>query len=254
MTRGPPAGVDPDAWRRLTARPIAHRGLWGADAPENSLRAFEAAAAAGYAVELDVQLSADGVVVVFHDDRMERLTAAHGRVAERTAAQLAEARLGGTRETIPTLAEALECVARRTLVLIELKVLGGEEGPLEQAVTEVLALYGGPIGVISFNPKAVAWFADHRPELLRGLNSTAYRDAAHWPLSPEQRRGLLELEHAHVARPHFVSLGADMLPSHSADAMRADGIPVICWTIRSEGQWARLKPHCDGYMFDGFHA
>lgn len=250
----PPAGVDGRAFAALTARPVAHRGLWNANAPENSLAAFDAAASAGYAMELDVQLSADGVPVVFHDDRLERITMAHGRVAERTALQLAECRLSDTKETIPTLAEVLECVGKRSLIIIELKVLGGEEGPLERAVAEMLEGYDGPAAVLSFNPKTVAWFAEHEPQRLRGLNSTAYHDAADWMLSAEQRRGLAELEHSHAARPHFLSLGLDMLPSPSAEALRAQGLPVICWTVRAPKQWARVKASCDNYIFEGFDA
>jgi len=249
-----PPGVDTHAWARLSARPIAHRGLWSATAPENSLAAFEAAAAAGYGIELDVQLTADGVPVVFHDDRLERMTAAHGRVCERTAAQLAETRLLDTKETVPTLSEALECIGRRSLVLVELKVLGGEEGPLERCTSEVLGRYDGPAAVISFNPKAVGWYADARPDLMRGLNSTAYHDASAWALAPDQRRSLLELEHVHMARPHFLSLGLDMLPSPSAAAFRAQGMPVVCWTVRSARQWARASSWCDNMMFEGFPA
>ncbi len=254
MTRAPPVGVDPDAWRRLTAAPIAHRGLWDQAAPENSLKAFEAAASGGYGLELDVQLTADGVPVVFHDDRLERMTGHQGRVAERTAAQLAEMRLAGTGQTIPTLAETLERIGRRCLVLIELKVLGGEEGPLEHAVAAALERYDGPVAVISFNPKALGWFAEARPNLLRGLNSMAYHDAANWPLSPDQRRGLVELEHLHVAKPHFLSLGLDMLPSPSATALRAQGMPVVCWTVRSRAQWAAASAWCDNLMFEGWRA
>lgn len=254
MTRPPPAGVDPDAWRRLTARPIAHRGLWDSTRPENSLAAFGAAADANYGVELDVQLTADGVPVVFHDDRLERITLAHGRVAERTAAQLAEVRLLDTQETIPTLAEALECIGRRSLVLVELKVLGGDEGALERRVADLLERYDGPAAVIGFNPQAIGWFADHRPDILRGLNGTAYHDASHWHLSAQQRRGLCELEHIHVARPHFLSLGLDMLPSPSAEALRKAGTPVICWTVRDERQRGRVASLADNLMFEGFRA
>lgn len=254
MTAKPPAGAGPDAWRRLTARPIAHRGLWGPRAPENSLAAFDAAAAAGYGMELDVQLTADGVPVVFHDDRLERLTAAHGRVAERTAAQLAEVRLAGSKETIPSLAETLECVGRRSLVVIELKVLGGEEGALERKVAEVLESYTGPVAILSFNPKAVGWFAEARPDLPRGLNSTSYHDATSWALSAIQRRGLAELEHMHLAQPHFLSLDLDMLHSPGVAALRARGMPVVGWTIRSPDQWARVSSLCDNLMFEGYPA
>ena len=77
----------------LVARPIAHRGWHGADRPENSLAAATAARDAGYAVECDVQLSADGEAVVFHDERLERLTGAEGRVADAPLAKLRALRL-----------------------------------------------------------------------------------------------------------------------------------------------------------------
>jgi glycerophosphoryl diester phosphodiesterase len=256
MTPPPPEGVGADAWAGLFRPPIAHRGLWTRDgAPENTLAAFDAAAKAGYGVELDVQLSADGEAVVFHDDRLDqRLTTTRGRVAQRTAAELAEVRVAGSRETIPTLKEALECVGARVLVLVELKVLGGDEGALERRVAAVLDAYDGPAAVISFNPRAIAWFADNRPARLRGLDSSAYHDALNWALSAEERRALAELEHVSLARPHFLGLGLDLLPSPSADALRAQGLPVVAWTLRSPEQWARVASHCDNLMFEGYLA
>jgi len=249
-----PAGVSAEAWAALCGPPLAHRGLWSeGGTPENSLAAFEAAASAGYGMELDVQLSADGEAVVFHDDRLEqRLTAASGRIAERLAADLAEVRIKGSDEAIPTLAQALAQVDGRSLVVIELKVLGGEVGPLETRVAELLSGYDGPAAMVSFNPHSVGWFADNAPRVLRGLNSAAYHDAMNWTIAPEERKALAELEHVAVARPHFLSLGLDMLPSPSADALRAKGLPVAAWTVRSQAQWARVARHCDNLMFEGF--
>ena len=241
-------------WPRLAGAPIAHRGLWSPDgAPENSLAAFDAACRAGYGMELDVQLSADGEAVVFHDDRLEhRLTTACGRVAEHSAAELTSIRIGSSAETIPTLAQALQRVAGRSLLVIELKVFGGDEGPLERRVAELLDEYGGPAAVISFNPHTVAWFAERRPGLLRGLDSSAYHDALNWPLAAEQRRSLAELEHVALARPQFLALGLDMLPSRRGDELRASGLPVVAWTVRSPAQWERVRPHCDNLMFEGW--
>lgn len=255
MKPAPPAEVDAGAWAALFGPPLAHRGLWSPDGPpENSLAAFEAACAAGYGMELDVQLSADGVPVVFHDDRLERLTGATGRLADRTAAELAEIRIKDTRETIPTLAEVLECVGGRSLVVIELKVLNGEERALEPRVARALQGYAGPVAAISFNPHSVAWFADHAPHLLRGLDSAAYHDALNWMIPAEERAALAELSHVALARPHFLSLGLDMLPSESAAALRAKGMPVVAWTVRAAEQWARVKGACDNLMFEGFRA
>jgi len=128
-----------EAWDLLFRPPVAHRGLWApGGAPENSLAAFEAAAEAGYGIELDVQLSADGEAMVFHDDTLERMAGALGRIAERTVTDLGELALGGTAERIPTLRETLALVGRRALVLIELKTPAGAVGPLEQRVHEIL--------------------------------------------------------------------------------------------------------------------
>src|SRR5471030_1910212 len=111
-----------EAWERLFDPPVAHRGLWSADgAPENSLAAFQAACSHGYGIELDVQLSADGEAMVFHDARLERLTGAEGRMADHTAADLGRLKLIGSDETIPTLADTLTMVGHRAMVLIELK-------------------------------------------------------------------------------------------------------------------------------------
>jgi glycerophosphoryl diester phosphodiesterase len=248
-----PDGVSAEAWAALFGAPLAHRGLWeGGRRPENTLAAFDAAAAAGYGMELDVQLSADGEAVVFHDDRLERLTEGSGRIAERLATDLRQVPVQGTGQTIPTLAEVLQAVDGRTLIVIELKVLGEETGPLERRVAELLADYDGPAAVISFNPHTVAWFADHAPKLLRGLDSAAYHDALNWMIPRRERQGLGELEHVAVARPHFLALGLDMLPSPSADALRDAGTPVVAWTVRSPQQWARVAAHCDNLMFEGF--
>ena len=127
-----------EAWRLLLHPPAAHRGLWSPKgAPENSLAAFEAAAEAGYGVELDVRLSADGEVMVFHDDGLERMVGRQGRFADHTAAELGAMRLKGTREPVPALREVLARVDGRSLIHIELKTRPGEEGPLDEAVARV---------------------------------------------------------------------------------------------------------------------
>lgn len=240
-----------EAWELLFAPPVAHRGLWSpGGAPENSLAGFQAACAAGYGIELDVQLSADGEAMVFHDEALARLTGAEGRLAERTAAELAELRLGGTDERIPTLLETLALVGRRALVLIELKTPAGAVGPLEQRVHEIIADHAGPVAVIGFNPYSHAWFADRYPGVLRGLDSYSYRDAE--GLSPEMRAAFARLEHVEIARPHFLALGLDILPSDAAAQRRADGMPVVAWTVREPAQWAAVADGCDNLIFEGF--
>src|SRR4051794_27014293 len=129
---------------RLGARPFAHRGLHGPERPENSRAAFAAAIAAGSGIELDVQASRDGAAIVFHDDELDRLTAARGPIAALSAAELVRLRLAGTAETIPTLADALRLIAGKAPLLIEVKSPHRRVMPLCRAVAAALADYSGP--------------------------------------------------------------------------------------------------------------
>ena len=242
-----------EAWDLLYAPPVAHRGLWSPEAaPENSLAAFQAACAAGYGIELDVQLSADGEAMVFHDDDLERMTGVAGRLCDRTTADLAELRLKGADERIPTLAETLALVGRRAMVHIELKTAFGQVGPLEQRVHEIIIDHAGPVCVIGFNAYSHAWFAERYPNVLRGLDSYSYADARN--MDAAQRRAMAELEHVAIAKPHFLALGLDMLPGEAAARHRAKGLPVVAWTVKEPSQWEAIKAHCDNLIFEGFRA
>lgn len=242
-----------ESWDLLFHPPVAHRGLWSpGGAPENSLGAFQAACQAGYGVELDVQLSADGEAVVFHDDHLKRMTGAEGRIRDYSVDDLAQMRLAGTDEHVPTLLETLAVIGRRAMIHVELKTPYGEVGPLEQRVHEVLMDHVGPTCVIGFNPYSHAWFADRFPGVLRGLDSYDYKRAPH--LAEVQRESFARLEHVAIARPHFLALHIDMLPDERVAKYRADGMPVVCWTVREPGQWDAVKDHCDNLIFEGFAA
>jgi glycerophosphoryl diester phosphodiesterase len=240
-----------EAWERLFDPPVAHRGLWRPDGPpENSLAAFEAAARAGYGVELDVQLSADGEAMVFHDDKLARMTGVEGRLADRTAAELGELRLAGTDEKIPTLVETLNLVGRRAMVHVELKTPYGHVGPLEQRVHEIIIDHAGPVCVIGFNPYSHAWFAERFPGVLRGLDSYSYDRAP--KMSEAQRQSFARLEHVAIAKPHFLALGLDMLPGPLAAEHRARGLPIVAWTVKEPAQWEAIREACDNLIFEGF--
>ncbi len=242
-----------EAWDLLFHPPVAHRGLWSPEgAPENSLGAFQAACSAGYGIELDVQLSSDGEAMVFHDDKLARLTGVEGRLRDRTATELQELSLASTDERIPTLLETLALIGHRAMVHIELKTPYGEVGPLEQRVHEAIADHNGPLCVIGFNPYSHAWFADRYPGVLRGLDSYSYDRATQ--MAEAQRRAFANLEHVEIARPHFLALGLDMLPSARAAQLRAEGMPIVAWTVREPAQWEAIKDGCDNLIFEGFAA
>lgn len=236
----------------LTGPPIAHRGLWiPGGAAENSLAAFSAARLAGYGVELDIRLSADGEVIVFHDAGLKRMTGVDGKVAQTAATDLARLRLAGTDEAPPTLRAALDAIGPDVIVLVECKTAFGEEGPLEAAVAEVLEAQEGSAAVIGFNPMSHAWFAEHRPRIARGLNSYAYDDRGAAGLSEVQRAALASFESVDVARPDFILPGLDILHTASVARLRASGMPVVAWTVRTVEQRSAASPFADNIIFEG---
>ena len=153
------------------ARPIAHRGLHDAAAgrPENSCAAILAAIEAGYGIEIDIQPCANGTPMLFHDYALDRLTDAVGSIRSLPCAELQALKLSGTNEGIPTLAEALDLVAGRVPLVIEIKDQDGQLGPtvgaLEAQVGAVLRGCAGPVAVISFNPNSVRVMQEHAPDV-----------------------------------------------------------------------------------------
>ena len=129
----------------------AHRGLHREGIPENSLAAFEAACRAGFGIELDIQLSKDGEVMVFHDYTLIRMTGKEGKLCDFTAEELQKLSLGGTDQTIPRFSEVLALVNGRVPILVELK---GEDlnSSLCPKAAALLKDYRGDYCIESFNP------------------------------------------------------------------------------------------------------
>ena len=217
----------------LSAQPFAHRGLHGPHAAENGMRAFAAAMTRGHGIECDVRLARDGTAMVFHDDALERMTGAEGRIATRSAGTLADLRLpdGGA---IPTLEALLATVSGAVPLLIELKTGGGDGPALCAAVRRALAGYRGPVGIMSFDPAVGHWFARHAPRLLRGL-----------VVSEAGRHGLRARLGRHRAlwrsRAQFLAYDVRDLPSRFAADQAARGLPLIGWTVRDDATLAAIR-------------
>lgn len=238
--------------------PIAHRALHGEGVPENSLAAVRAAVAAGYGIEIDVQPSADGVAMVFHDYVLDRLTGESGPVSARSAAELGAIRLTGGAEGIPTLAEVLEAVAGQVPLLIEIKDQDGAMGPdiggLGRAVADALAGYAGPVAVMSFNPHAVAEMAELAPEIPRGLTTYGFDDADARRLPEPQRAQLAGIADFNRVGASFISHDRRDLAAPRVAALKAAGVPVLCWTVRSEREESQARQIADNITFEGYPA
>lgn len=246
----------PPAFLRL---PIAHRALHdrAQGRPENSRAAIRAAIAAGYGIEIDLQASADGVAMVFHDDDLGRLTGATGPVRARTAAELGAIRLTDAEDGIPTLAEVLEIVAGRVPLLIEIKDQSGEMGPgmgaLPAATAAALAGHGGPVAVMSFNPHAMAAMARLAPKVPRGLVSYAWDDG-HAPADPARRAHLAAIADYDAVGACFVSHHWRDLDRPRVAELRARGAAILCWTVRSPQDEAQARKVAQNITFEGYAA
>ena len=223
----------------------AHRGLYDAATPENSLAAFAAAIARGMGIECDVQRSGDGQAMVFHDWELDRLTGESGPVDRHNAAALGQILLNGSNDRIPTLREVLGMVRGRVPLLIEIKSKRGYHVAAScLAVLRVLEGYQGPHAVMSFDPRVGQWFAKHASRTVRGL-----------VLSEEHDRGPIGALRRHfwlwTAKPDFLAYDVRDLPSRFAAAQRKRGLPILTWTVRSAELRKVAAEHADAPIAEG---
>ena len=233
-------------------RPYAHRGLWGGEIPENSLTAFDAACKAGFGIELDVQLSKDGEVMVFHDYTLDRVCRRSGNVADFTAAELCKMPLNGVeKECIPTFRQVLDTVRGRVPLLIELK---GEDldTSLVPVVLKVLEDYDGAWCMESFNPMLLRAVRKQAPRAVIGLLSSN--------LISEKKRGNKVVNYAlttllltFLCRPAFHAWDKGY-PNRIAlrVGIKLFGAGSFVYTIRSQEEYDRYRAKGDSPIFDGF--
>lgn len=243
MRRGEPKNLG-----FLRERPFAHRGLHAPEvAVENSFAAFDRAIAAGLGIELDVRLTADKGVAVFHDAELRRLTGAPGRVADLTLAELFAIKLAGTDEPVRSLRDAIVHIGGRVPLLIEVKTPGRRGiGSLCRAVRRAIEGANGWAAVMSFDARVGCWFREHSPQTVRGLVITESD-------GPETRgvRGWFRRAVAlSRARPHFLAYDIRSLPTPTSERFRATGRPVLTWTVRSDADRARAAAHSDQIIFE----
>lgn len=231
----------------LRGHDYAHRGLWDAAHPENSLPAFRRAVEAGFGIELDVHLTRDQQMIVFHDDKLTRMCGDPRAVSACTLSELRALRLGTSRETIPTLDEVLTVVDGRVPLIVELKSDGDIEA-LAAATRERMRRYGGSWCMESFDPRAVRWFRRHAPEILRG--QLAFGRGARKRTAANVLVGTL-LQNA-LGRPDFIAYEAETDRTLAMAVMRLMRPTLVCWTIRSRAQMDAQRGRYDLQIFEGF--
>jgi glycerophosphoryl diester phosphodiesterase len=246
-----------DAFKKA---PLAHRTLHDVrlGRPENSVSGAEAAMAAGYGLEIDLQLSSDGVAMVFHDDLLQRLTRHYGKVRDHTAAELSAMRLSHSDENIPTFAEFLQLVDGQVPLLVEIKdqdgALGPDTGDMERAACAELAGYSGAVALMSFNPHSVAKCAEFAPDIPRGLVTDPYL-ADEWPdVDAAWLAELAAIRDYDRVGASFISHNVNDLDAPRVTELRAAGAAVFCWTVKSADQEAEARKIADNVTFEGYLA
>lgn len=229
-------------------RNIAHRGLYSADqsVPENSLTAFRRAVESGYGVELDVHITADGALAVFHDDDLGRMCGVGGKPEDKTWTELAALRLAGSEETIPTLGEVLTVVGGKTPIILELK-RGSRNTALCEGVYASLRDYAGDVCIESFDPFIVRWWRKNAPDRLRGQLSANYR---------EMKKGtsginaflLSRLLTNCLARPQFIAYGLCERKPLTVRLCERMGVMRVAWTSHDE----RAEAVNDAVIFEHY--
>ncbi len=247
--------VEPPSTDWLDKYHYAHRGLHGSGVPENSMRAFAQAVEAGYAIELDVRLTLDGHVVVFHDKKLHRMTGKHASLRWCTLLQLKKLKLADTEERIPLLEDVLRMVDGRVPVLIEIKDYTFV-GPLEHKLCKIIKHYQGKIAVQSFSPFSLRWFLRHAPQIPRGQLACDMRFcdtvSAVWrPLMRFLLLALTRLETNHLCRPNFISYEHHDVNKRIIKKLRNRGAKVFAWTIRNETQMHAARGYIDAMIFEG---
>lgn len=249
--------IAPRIWRKPDRTPLlnvlyAHRGLFDnkTDAPENSLPAFQKAVEAGYGIELDVQLSKDGIPVVFHDASLKRMCGVDGNVWDYPLCELKQLKLADSNAAIPTFTEVLDVVGGKVPLIIEYK-LDVPQTKVCRLANDLLRSYTGAYCIESFHPLALLWYRRHRPDVVRGQLCMEY-----W--NEDKYRGnpfffvLSYLVTNAAARPDFIAYKHSDASNLSFRLAKRMGALAVAWTIKSQVQLEEAKGHFDLFIFDSF--
>lgn len=203
---------------------IAHRGIHNnIDIPENSLKAFKLCVKENIPIELDVQLTKDKILVVFHDDNLQRMTNCNMLIKDITYSELQNLTLLKTKEKIPKFSEVLNIVKNKVLLDIEIKNTKNIAEISTILMTE-LNNYGDNYIIKSFNPKIIRWFKKNYPFVTRGL---LLKEDYHNFFYNLLLKNVFILKYC---QPHFLAIAKKML---NEEKWQKVNYPTLIWTITS---------------------
>lgn len=242
-----------DKWKHLTGWDYAHRGLHDNERgiPENSMAAFQRAVDKGYGIELDVHLTADNQLVVFHDDTLTRMCGINKKISGFLYSNLQQIHLLGTEEGIPLFKDVLTLVDGRVPLIIELKVDGSNQNLLCPLVWQLLSRYKGSYCIESFHPFVLQWFKRHQPQVVRGqLSCNFFKENPHCDIVLFLMSNLMTNFFTH---PDFIAYKYLDLDNPAVIYNRKlFHIMTVVWTIPGKPTYDRFKGKVDAMIFEGF--
>lgn len=240
-------------WQHLTGWDYAHRGLYDNEhgIPENSIAAFRRAVDKGYGIELDVHLTADNQLVVFHDDTLTRMCGMNKKISSFLYSDLMQLRLLGTEEGIPLFKDVLELIDGKVPLIIELKVDGSNQNLLCPLVWQLLSRYKGDYCIESFHPFVLQWFKRHEPQVVRGqLSCNFFKENPHCDIVLFLMSNLMTNFFTH---PDFIAYKYLDLDNPAVIYNRKlFHIMTVVWTIPGKPTYDRFKNKVDAMIFEGF--
>lgn len=237
---------------------IAHRGLHDENktVPENSIPAFRGAVEKGFIIELDVAMTKDKKLVVYHDKKLRRGLGIEQYLHELTYEELSQYKIFGSAETIPLFRDVLALVGGRVPLLVEIKN-EGKVGEMESLLYEELKGYQGEYAIQAFNPFTLGWFRKNAPEVIRGQLSGSFTvsdyevEYAGTTRLPGYQKFLLEnLLLNFTSRPHFIAYKVNHATNARLRSLRKLGVPLLGWTIKEKAEYEKAKGKFDNLIMD----
>lgn len=228
---------------------IAHRGYHNDKYPENSMGAFRRAVRYGFSIELDIHLLLDGVIIVFHDDNMKRLTGIDRDIEKCTYQDIKDINLFDTQEKIPLFQDVLNEIDGKVGIMVELKTRG-RAGALEEKAYDMLKKYKGRYVVQSFNPLSMEWFYKNAPDIVRGQLSGYFKKEE---ISSIGKFALRNLLLNCLSRPDFINYDINYLDRLPIKILKRKGKFLFGWTAKNEIEYEEALKICNNVVFENFN-
>ena len=229
----------------LTKNIISHRGIHdNIKVYENTLEAFKLAMKKNYTIELDIHLTKDQQIVVYHDYNMKRILQKDNTIENTTYEEINNQKI----IHVPTLKEVLSLINGKVPLLIEIKQKS-KVGPLEEELMNILKDYNGEYAIQSFNVMTLYWLKRHYPKILRGQLSYNYKTIK---MNPISKLLLKNMKFNFLTKPNFISYKYNELSTKKINKYKKKGITLLAWTIDNKKEYNKYKEEYDNLICEKF--